>query len=82
MVLQRRKNDGKGKKMLKSGDTENLCQQMLRNTMKKKKNEFQSEKHQEIIQAAQGNSEMYQYFGDGGSDVTPKTKAKEKSRIR
>ena len=41
---------------------------------------FQSEKCQEIIQAAQGNSEMYQYFGDGGSDVTPKTKAKEKSR--
>ena len=43
---------------------------------------FQSEKCREIIQAAQGNSEMYQYFGDGGSDVTPKTKAKEKSRIR
>ena len=43
---------------------------------------FQAEKHQEIIQAAQGNSEMYQYFGDGCSDVTPKTKAKEKSRIR
>ena len=43
---------------------------------------FQSEKHQEIIQAAQRNSEMYQYLGDGGSDVTPKTKAKEKSRRR
>ena len=43
---------------------------------------FQAEKRQEIIQAAQGNSEMYQYFSDGGSDVTPKTKTKEKSRIR
>ena len=49
---------------------------------KERVDKFQAEKCQEINQAAQGNSEMYQYFGDGGSDVTPKTKAKEKSRIR
>ena len=43
---------------------------------------FQSEKYQKIIQTAQGNSQIYQYLGDGSSDVTPKAKAKEKSRIR
>ena len=39
-----------------------------------------SEKRQEIIQAAQGQSEMYQYISD--QEDTPKTKAREKSRRR
>ena len=52
--------------------------------MKKKTrvSRFQSEKWQEIIQAAQGNSEMYQYISEEVTAATPKTKAKEKSRIR
>ena len=41
---------------------------------------FLSEKRQEIIQAAQGQSEMYQYISD--QEDTPKTKAREKSRRR
>ena len=39
-----------------------------------------SKKQQEIIQVAQGQSEMYQYIGD--QEDTPKTKAREKSRRR
>ena len=47
---------------------------------KQRVSKFQSEKRQEIIQAAQGQSEMYQYISE--QQDTPKTKAKEKSRIR
>ena len=46
----------------------------------KRVSKFQSEKRQEIIQAAQGQSEMYQYVSE--QQDTPKRKAKEKSRIR
>ena len=43
---------------------------------------FQSEKRQELIQAVQGNSKKYQYISEDIAAGTPKTKAKEKSRIR
>ena len=43
---------------------------------------FHSEKRQELIQAVQGNSKKYQYISEDIAAATPKTKAKEKSRIR
>ena len=43
---------------------------------------FQLEKQQELIQAVQWNSKKYQYISEDIAAATPKTKAKEKSRIR
>ena len=62
-------------KKLMSGEAEEYHEKE-----KQRVSKFQSEKRQEIIQGAQGQSEMYQYVGE--QQDTPKMKAKEKSRIR